>query len=398
LADSLIASACRRAAVFAALILVALACAATTPARAETVVSLTFDDGAASQLFAKDPLLAHRMRGTFFINSGTVGTDGYFMTWQEIAGLAAYGNEIGGHTLHHTALTGLPTPAERQAAVCDDRQNLIAHGHNPVTFAYPEGKYDAGIEAIVQGCGYSSARTVGGLYNDQCTSCKKAESIPPNDPYAFWSQEYHAGPLTLTELQRYVTQAEGAGGGWVPITFHDICKSCAAATVDGSISPADFTALLDWLAARAPSGTVVKSARAVMGFSEPELPGQVTVSGGAGSRGLAARDTATAFASLRVSKRQRVGRLRVSAAMAEPGTLSAAGTVKPGKRYRVKRASARATPGKLVTLRLKLSKKGLRAVKRALGRHRRVRAAITITATDTAGNATTAKRTIRLRR
>jgi peptidoglycan/xylan/chitin deacetylase (PgdA/CDA1 family) len=391
LADSIIASACRRTPALAvvALIALAFACAQAAPARSETVVSLTFDDGAKSQLFAKDPLAARGMHGTFFINTGLTGTDdSYFMTWQDIAGLAAAGNEIGGHTLYHTALNSLGT-AERRAAVCDDRQNLVAHGLEPVTFAYPNAYYDAEAEGIVAGCGYFSARTVGGLYSDQCVNCPRAQPIPPPDRYAFWSNDYSTGPLSLNELKRYVTQAEDAGGGWVPLTLHDICAPCPAAAVDGSISPSDFIALLDWLAARAPAGTVVRTVRSVMGFDQAQLPNQ----GAAGSR-----DTATAFASLRARKRQRLRKLRVSAAMAEPGTLAAGGTVRVGKkRFRLRKASAGAVPGKLVTLRLKLRKKALRAATRALRRHRG-RALITITATDAAGNATAAKRTIRLRR
>src|SRR4029079_10307299 len=105
-------------------------------ARAETVVSLTFDGGSVSQLFARDQILAHRMRGTFYINSGRVASNDYYMTWDEIAGVAAAGNEIGGHTLRDTALTDLPGP-QRKPAICDDRRNLVQHGYDPVSFAYP---------------------------------------------------------------------------------------------------------------------------------------------------------------------------------------------------------------------------------------------------------------------
>jgi hypothetical protein len=84
--------------------------------------------------------------------------------------------------------------------------------------------------------------------------------------------------------------------------------------------------------------------------------------------------------------------------MAEPGTLSAFGTVKLGKRFKLKKVSATALPGKLVSLRLKLSKKGLAAVKRALRHRKRVRAAITVVAKDLAGNVKTRTLTVTLRR
>jgi hypothetical protein len=100
---------------------------------------------------------------------------------------------------------------------------------------------------------------------------------------------------------------------------------------------------------------------------------------------------------LKVGKRQRAGHLSVSASMAEPGTLSAYGTVTLGKRYRLKKVKAAAAPGQVVTLHPALTKKGLLVVKRALKRHRRAQAVITVTARDAAGNVKSAIRTIRLR-
>src|SRR5262249_56513606 len=68
--------------------------AATT----NTVVSLTFDDGSASQYSTMSMLSAHGMNGTYYINSGLVGSSGYYMTWPQLHDLANAGNEIGGHT------------------------------------------------------------------------------------------------------------------------------------------------------------------------------------------------------------------------------------------------------------------------------------------------------------
>jgi peptidoglycan/xylan/chitin deacetylase (PgdA/CDA1 family) len=386
-------SRCRAVALIATAV-VALVLSAPAAARAATVVSLTFDDGAVSQLNARDALLAHGMRGTFFINSGLVGANDYYMSWQQIAGLAAYGNEIGGHTLTHAKLTELGS-SEREKEVCDDRQALIAHGFDPVSFAYPFGSSSDAVASVVQGCGYASARRVGGLAHSNCGSCKEAESIPPGDPFALRSNAAGTGPMSLSELEGYVTQAEAAGGGWVPLTFHDICSPCTPTTVDDSLSPANLNAFLDWLAARAPSGTVVKTVRSVMGFADAELPAPVTAT----AAPVAARDTSTGFAILSARKRQRIRSLHVSAAMSEPGTLSAHGSVNLRKRrYHLKSVSATAVPGRMVKLRLKFSKKGRRAVRRALRRGKRVRAVIRIKATDAAGNVSVAIRRIRLRR
>jgi hypothetical protein len=96
-----------------------------------------------------------------------------------------------------------------------------------------------------------------------------------------------------------------------------------------------------------------------------------------------------------------VDKLYVEASMNEAGALTAAGRVSvprgAAKVHRFKTVTRVAAANRAVKLRLKLSKKSLRAVKRAL-RHRRLRAKITVTAKDSAGNGTVQKRTIRLKR
>jgi hypothetical protein len=114
----------------------------------------------------------------------------------------------------------------------------------------------------------------------------------------------------------------------------------------------------------------------------------------------ASADTRTAFAALSVGRRS-VRSLSVRAAMDEAGTIIANGTVSvPGSArvYKFRTTSARATPGKAVRLRLRLSKRAVRAVKKSLRRHRRVLARLTITARDNAGNTKIEKRTVRLKR
>jgi virginiamycin B lyase len=112
-------------------------------------------------------------------------------------------------------------------------------------------------------------------------------------------------------------------------------------------------------------------------------------------------DTVTTFASLKARSSQRVGRLTIQAAMSEAGTITAGGTVsvpRLSKVYRFKTATANAVPGISVTLRLKLPAKKLKAVKRALKARKKLKAKITITATDHAGNKKVERRTIRLLR
>jgi hypothetical protein len=314
------------------------------------------------------------------------------MTWQQIQQVAAAGNEIAGHTLRDVGLLDLPAN-QRQAAVCDDRTNLIAHGYNPITFAYPHGQYDQSIQAIVRDCGYVSARRVSGLRNPvDCANpavCTLSESIPPGDPYAIRSNSAVNGPTPLAELKRYVNQA--GGSGWVPLSFHDICDlPCTGLDPNGSVSPGDFGQFLSFLQG---SGAIVKTVREVVLPSAPPPPPPPPLTVKA--------DTATAFASLKAPKRQDIDKLYVRAAMIEPGTLSASATVNVPNASRVfkfKRVSKKATAGKGVKLRLKLSKKRIRAAKRAMRAGKRLRAKIRVTAKDNAGNSRTAKRTVKLRR
>ena len=106
---------------------------------------------------------------------------------------------------------------------------------------------------------------------------------------------------------------------------------------------------------------------------------------------------AVALASVRVPARQKLRNLRVRGRLTQSGTLSARGIVTLGKRYRLKRAKVVAAPGQTVTLRLSLTAKGLRAAKRALRRHRRVQAVITVVVIGPAGQVEKSTHTVTLR-
>jgi hypothetical protein len=77
------------------------------------------------------------------------------------------------------------------------------------------------------------------------------------------------------------------------------------------------------------------------------------------------------------------------------GTVSVPLTTKV---YRLRPATAQIPQGGKARLRLKLTKKALKAVKRALARRKRVKAKVTVTVKDAGGNARRGSRTIRLRR
>jgi endoglucanase len=215
----------------------------------QTVVSIQLDDGVADQIDTLPILNAHGMRATYYVNTAFIG-DATHMTWAQLLQLAAAGNEIAGHTLHHVNLKPLKT-ADARLEVCGDRNNLIANGFQPTSFAYPFGGFDGGTEQVVKDCGYNSGRGVAG----------GTETIPPLDPYATRTPPNPKQGTTVATIESYVTAAEQSGGGWVQLVFHQLCNQCDAY----SITPADFTALLDWLKPRAATGTVVKTTAEVIG-------------------------------------------------------------------------------------------------------------------------------------
>ncbi len=258
----------RRAIATVGVLIVGLALPSLAQAR-PTYVSLTFDDATASQASAASSLAAHGMRGTFYVNSGDVGSDPYFMDWPQIQGIASAGHEIGGHTTTHPDLTTL-TPAEQTAEICGDRQALQAHGFDPVSFAYPFAKHDATSRATTQSCGYTSARGVG---NVGCLpGCAPAESVPPPDPTLLRTAAGVEDTTSLATLQGYVINAVENGGGWVILVFHTFCNDCGD---PNSMTPANFDALLDFIQGQAGNGVSVKTVREVMAIPAAPPPPNV---------------------------------------------------------------------------------------------------------------------------
>jgi peptidoglycan/xylan/chitin deacetylase (PgdA/CDA1 family) len=236
-----------------------------------TIVSLTFDDSTADQYQARTMLAQNGLHATFYANSNNVGASPAFMTWDQLTGLAADGNEIGGHTLDHVDLTSVST-TEATRQVCNDRQALISHGLTVTDFAYPYGASNTSAESIVRGCGYTSARRAWGLCavgvaQPNCTDLV-AETIPPRNIWATGVIPSIRAWNTLADLQSVVTRAEGAGGGWVPIVFHHVCDGCDP-TGGYAISPSVLSAFIDWLAPRGSGGTYVRTVRDVISDRTP---------------------------------------------------------------------------------------------------------------------------------
>ena len=257
-----------------------------------TVVTLTFDDGDADQMAAARVLHRYRLPATFYIITGAVGAPGY-VTRSDLHRLAADGNEIGGHTVSHLRLTALTT-GEARRQVCDSRSILARWGYQAISFAYPGGADSPRTEAIVRGCGYTSARGLVGLRAPGCPGCALTESIPPRDPMALRTAGEVDSSWTLRDLERTVSAAQRRGG-WLPLVFHHVCggRRCGGLAVRATT----LDAFARWLAQRQGPGTAVRTVGQVTGgqvtggpgSGRPGAPG-ADPPGAAGRGGRAARD------------------------------------------------------------------------------------------------------------
>jgi peptidoglycan/xylan/chitin deacetylase (PgdA/CDA1 family) len=241
---------------------------------ARTLVSLTFDDGDRTQVTAAELMRSRGLPGTFFVNSGPVDAGNpYVMAWHQLRVLQAQGNEIGGHTRDHVTLTDPTlTDAQKREEVCGDRERLREAGLEVVSFAYPQGGLDQEAKELVRSCGYTSARSAGGVSPREAPY---AETVPPADPYATLAvdgPEAPAGegrasePLTLAALRGAVVTANERGGGWVQFVLHRVCSRGRAdfgtcMRGEGALDDRTFTGFLDWLVDGAPAGTEVVTVR-----------------------------------------------------------------------------------------------------------------------------------------
>jgi len=228
-----------------------------------TAVSLTFDDSFDSHALAADLLDQHGMLGTFFVILGRLDGEEY-LTLDQVRDLADRRHEIAAHTFTHRRLPDLPAD-EAERELCDARGALGDLGFPIESFAYPFGALDADLAAAAERCGYNSARAVGGLYDPAgCTTCPVRETLAPGDPYAILTPGSVMATTTLEDLERSVTDAENAGGGWVVFVIHHVCDDCG----DLAMSPALLDDFLAWLEER---GTLVATVDQIIGGATREV-------------------------------------------------------------------------------------------------------------------------------
>jgi peptidoglycan/xylan/chitin deacetylase (PgdA/CDA1 family) len=125
------------------------------PQDRSAAISLTFDDAMQTHLDNAGPILKkHGLNGTFFAVTGPSST--WLKRPDDWRRLAAEGNEIGSHTVHHPCMLKVIKPHSQDYTpdmmlkeIRDSSESIIERlgTHRGLTFAYPCGDMTFGSEA-----------------------------------------------------------------------------------------------------------------------------------------------------------------------------------------------------------------------------------------------------------
>jgi len=120
-------------------------------------VILTFDDGRKDAITHALPALSQRrMRGTFFIITGSVGKTG-FLTWSDIGSLRAAGMEIGSHSITHRHGSEL-SDDDLLHEFIQSRVDIETHLKEPIrVLAYPYNSFRRRMAQLAEKAGYDAA-------------------------------------------------------------------------------------------------------------------------------------------------------------------------------------------------------------------------------------------------
>lgn len=212
-------------------------------------ITLSFDDNLIEHFRAGETLSQLGMKGTFYVNSGRLGTnDKIYLSATQVQDLQSMGHEIGGHTIDHANLLSSSNSVRRKQ-ICNDKMNLENIGLTISSFAFPFGANFDGAENIITECGYSTARDSGGILTpDSCRGCPSFLRVPLNEPFLIRSISYRlrTGNERIIDIIEKGLQdtTRDDSFGWIIFIFHEIGDLPDKKT---SISKKSFEHLLAYL-------------------------------------------------------------------------------------------------------------------------------------------------------
>lgn len=139
---------------------------------ADCQLALSFDDGHLSDVEKAAPILVkHQISALFFVLAGPLLRDD--KKQRSIKKLVELGFEIGSHGMNHRIMTDLSLK-EQQFEFSESKRIIEGITKVPVRyFAFPEGRFNAGLATLAKECGYERTFSTKGfktsLKQDVCS-------------------------------------------------------------------------------------------------------------------------------------------------------------------------------------------------------------------------------------
>jgi peptidoglycan/xylan/chitin deacetylase (PgdA/CDA1 family) len=174
------------------------------------LVSVTLDDGWASQYQNALPILnKYGLKATYYIISGSMGEQPYYMSADQVKNLYLQGMEIGSHTITHPDLTKVTQSqlVNEMSQSQTTMQNVI--GAPVLNFAYPYGAYNSATVSVGKQY-YNSQRSV-----DQGLNTKDSLDF---SKLKIYEVDYD---VSQTQVQSWIDSAI-AENAWLILVYHEV--------------------------------------------------------------------------------------------------------------------------------------------------------------------------------
>lgn len=223
-------------------------------------LSLTYDDGYASQRNAASTLQAFGLRGTFYLSQAFPDVTSNPGEWKKVF---AAGHEVGNHSFSHFCgifpgnknlklKTWQDVPADVASGEEWLRSNNFSGGYSDHTYAYPCGEYVIGPgngtnrDDPTDNASLQQARRVGtceyaALLSEVVTAARTTDG-GPNDPNDLARRRFFVAGQAVNNAQQAKEAIEAgiSSGQWTVLIFHQV--------VDGgdelSITPSEHLKVL----------------------------------------------------------------------------------------------------------------------------------------------------------